>query len=105
MSTVTSPDGTVIDYDRYGDGPAVIFIGGAATYPRPARGRRRGRRRPAERQPPHPAGARPPAGTRGDGAGTAGVPQVVTDAALLVQATRARPTLSSRDPTATTAST
>ena len=32
MSTVTSPDGTVIDYDRYGDGPAVIFIGGAATY-------------------------------------------------------------------------
>jgi pimeloyl-ACP methyl ester carboxylesterase len=32
MSTVISPDGTVIDYDRYGDGPAVIFIGGAATY-------------------------------------------------------------------------
>jgi pimeloyl-ACP methyl ester carboxylesterase len=32
MSTVTSPDGTVIDYDRYGDGPAVVFIGGAATY-------------------------------------------------------------------------
>jgi pimeloyl-ACP methyl ester carboxylesterase len=32
MSTVTSPDGTVIDYDRYGDGPAVIFIGGAAAY-------------------------------------------------------------------------
>jgi hypothetical protein len=32
MSTVTSSDGTVIDYDRYGDGPAVIFIGGAATY-------------------------------------------------------------------------
>jgi pimeloyl-ACP methyl ester carboxylesterase len=32
MSTVTSPDGTVIDYDRYGDGPAVIFIGGTATY-------------------------------------------------------------------------
>jgi pimeloyl-ACP methyl ester carboxylesterase len=32
MSTVTSPDGTIIDYDRYGDGPAVIFIGGAATY-------------------------------------------------------------------------
>src|SRR6266540_1388078 len=30
MSTVTSPDGTVIDYDRYGDGP--IFIGGAAAY-------------------------------------------------------------------------
>ncbi len=32
MSTVTSPDGTVIDYDRYGVGPAVVFIGGAATY-------------------------------------------------------------------------
>jgi pimeloyl-ACP methyl ester carboxylesterase len=32
MSTVTSPDGTVIDYDRYDDGPAVIFIGGAAAY-------------------------------------------------------------------------
>jgi pimeloyl-ACP methyl ester carboxylesterase len=32
MSTVTSPDGTVIGYDRYGGGPAVIFIGGAATY-------------------------------------------------------------------------
>jgi pimeloyl-ACP methyl ester carboxylesterase len=32
MSTVISPDGTVIDYDRYGEGPAVIFIGGAASY-------------------------------------------------------------------------
>jgi hypothetical protein len=32
MSTVTSADGTVIDYDSYGEGPAVIFIGGAATY-------------------------------------------------------------------------
>jgi pimeloyl-ACP methyl ester carboxylesterase len=32
MSTVTSPDGTVIDYDRYGDGPAVIIIGGATAY-------------------------------------------------------------------------
>ena len=32
MGTVTSPDGTVIDYDRYGDGPAVIFIGGASAY-------------------------------------------------------------------------
>jgi hypothetical protein len=32
MSAITAPDGTVIDYDRYGDGPAVIFIGGAATY-------------------------------------------------------------------------
>jgi pimeloyl-ACP methyl ester carboxylesterase len=32
MSTVTSPDGTVIDYDRYGDAPAVIFTGGASAY-------------------------------------------------------------------------
>jgi pimeloyl-ACP methyl ester carboxylesterase len=32
MSTITSPDGTVIDYDRYGDGPAVVFIGGASAY-------------------------------------------------------------------------
>jgi hypothetical protein len=32
MSTVTSADGTVIDYDRYGDGPAVVFIGGASIY-------------------------------------------------------------------------
>ena len=32
MSTVTSPDSTVIDYDQYGDGPAVIFIGGATAY-------------------------------------------------------------------------
>jgi pimeloyl-ACP methyl ester carboxylesterase len=32
MSRVTSADGTVIDYDRYGDGPAVVFIGGAGTY-------------------------------------------------------------------------
>ncbi len=32
MSTVTSPDSTVIDYDRYGDGPAVIFTGGAAAH-------------------------------------------------------------------------
>jgi pimeloyl-ACP methyl ester carboxylesterase len=32
MSTITSPDGTVIDYDRYGGGPAVIFIVGAASY-------------------------------------------------------------------------
>lgn len=32
MSTVTSPDGTVIDYDRYGEGPVVVFIGGAAAY-------------------------------------------------------------------------
>jgi pimeloyl-ACP methyl ester carboxylesterase len=32
MSTVTSADGTVIDYDRYGDGPAVVFIGGAGYY-------------------------------------------------------------------------
>jgi pimeloyl-ACP methyl ester carboxylesterase len=32
MSTVTSADGTLIDYESYGDGPAVIFIGGAGTY-------------------------------------------------------------------------
>jgi pimeloyl-ACP methyl ester carboxylesterase len=32
MSTVTSADGTVIDYDRYGSGPAVIFIEGAGGY-------------------------------------------------------------------------
>lgn len=32
MSTVISPDGTIIDYDRYGDGPAVVFIAGAAAY-------------------------------------------------------------------------
>ena len=32
MSTVISADGTVIDFDVYGDGPAVVFIGGAAAY-------------------------------------------------------------------------
>lgn len=32
MSTVTSQDGTVIDYDRYGNGSTVIFIGGAGEY-------------------------------------------------------------------------
>ncbi|HEV3356676.1 MAG TPA: alpha/beta hydrolase [Pseudonocardiaceae bacterium] len=32
MSTVTSADGTTIDYERYGAGPAVIFIGGALQY-------------------------------------------------------------------------
>jgi pimeloyl-ACP methyl ester carboxylesterase len=32
MSTVTAKDGTVIDYQRYGDGPAVVFIGGATQY-------------------------------------------------------------------------
>ena len=32
MSTVTSADGTTIDYERYGAGPAVIFIGGATQY-------------------------------------------------------------------------
>ncbi|WP_214415342.1 alpha/beta fold hydrolase [Sphaerisporangium fuscum] len=32
MSTVTSQDGTIIDYDRHGDGPAVIFVGGATQY-------------------------------------------------------------------------
>ncbi|POM26282.1 Non-heme chloroperoxidase [Actinomadura rubteroloni] len=32
MSTVTSADGTLIDYDRHGDGPAVVFIGGATQF-------------------------------------------------------------------------
>lgn len=32
MSTVTSADGTVIDFDSYGTGPAVIFINGASGY-------------------------------------------------------------------------
>jgi len=32
MSTVTSPDGTVIDYDRVGEGPTVIFIVGASAF-------------------------------------------------------------------------
>jgi pimeloyl-ACP methyl ester carboxylesterase len=32
MSTVRSADGTVIDYDRYGAGPAVVFINGAGVY-------------------------------------------------------------------------
>ena len=32
MSTVTSADGTTIDYERYGAGPAVIFIGGATQH-------------------------------------------------------------------------
>ena len=32
MSTVTSADGTIIDYDAYGNGPTVIFIGGATQH-------------------------------------------------------------------------
>jgi pimeloyl-ACP methyl ester carboxylesterase len=32
MSTVTSADGTTIDYDAYGNGPTVIFIGGASQH-------------------------------------------------------------------------
>ncbi|MFI7534053.1 alpha/beta fold hydrolase [Streptosporangium sp. NPDC049376] len=32
MSTVISQDGTVVDYDRYGDGPAVVFVGGATQH-------------------------------------------------------------------------
>jgi pimeloyl-ACP methyl ester carboxylesterase len=32
MSTVTSADGTTIDYDAYGSGPPVILIGGASQY-------------------------------------------------------------------------
>ena len=32
MSTVISADGTTIDYDAYGNGPTVIFIGGATQH-------------------------------------------------------------------------
>jgi pimeloyl-ACP methyl ester carboxylesterase len=32
MYTVTSADGTRIAYDRYGDGPALILVGGAMGY-------------------------------------------------------------------------
>jgi pimeloyl-ACP methyl ester carboxylesterase len=32
VSSVTSADGTVVDYDRYGDGPTVILVGGAIQY-------------------------------------------------------------------------
>jgi pimeloyl-ACP methyl ester carboxylesterase len=32
MQTVTSADGTQIAYDRYGEGPAVILVGGALSY-------------------------------------------------------------------------
>jgi pimeloyl-ACP methyl ester carboxylesterase len=32
MDTVTSADGTRIAYDRYGEGPAVILVGGALGY-------------------------------------------------------------------------
>ena len=32
MSTVTSADGTTIDYDAYGNGPTVIFIGGTTQH-------------------------------------------------------------------------
>src|SRR5215213_10815129 len=32
MSTVTSTDGTTIDYDAYGSGPTVILIGGASQH-------------------------------------------------------------------------
>src|SRR5688500_471386 len=32
MSTVISADGTTIDYDAYGNGPTVIFIGGASQH-------------------------------------------------------------------------
>jgi pimeloyl-ACP methyl ester carboxylesterase len=32
MSIVTSADGTTIDYDAYGSGPAVILVGGASQY-------------------------------------------------------------------------
>ncbi|MGI8879147.1 MAG: alpha/beta fold hydrolase [Jatrophihabitans sp.] len=32
MTTVTSVDGTPIDFDAYGDGPAVILVGGAVQH-------------------------------------------------------------------------
>jgi pimeloyl-ACP methyl ester carboxylesterase len=32
MGTVTSPDGTVVDFERFGRGPTVLFIGGATQY-------------------------------------------------------------------------
>ena len=32
MSIVTSADGTAIDYDAYGNGPTVIFVGGASQH-------------------------------------------------------------------------
>jgi hypothetical protein len=32
VSNVTSGDGTTIDYDRYGDGPTVVMVGGATQY-------------------------------------------------------------------------
>jgi len=34
MHTVTSKDGTKIAYDRYGDGPALILVGGALSFRR-----------------------------------------------------------------------
>ena len=43
MSTVTSADGTTIDYDAYGNGPTVIFIGGASQHARLISGRLRSR--------------------------------------------------------------
>jgi hypothetical protein len=32
MGTMTWADGTTIDYDAYGNGPIVIFIGGASQH-------------------------------------------------------------------------
>jgi hypothetical protein len=32
MNTVTSKDGTTIAFDRLGDGPPVILVGGAFSY-------------------------------------------------------------------------
>lgn len=32
MSTITSADGTTIDYESYGDGPAVVFVAGAVQH-------------------------------------------------------------------------
>ena len=32
MHTVKSADGSTIAYDRYGEGPVVILVGGALSY-------------------------------------------------------------------------
>jgi hypothetical protein len=34
MQTVTSEDGSRIAYERYGEGPTVILVGGALAYRR-----------------------------------------------------------------------
>lgn len=75
MSTVTSPDGTVIGYDRYGGGPAVIFIGGAGSYRAIDEATTQtARRLAAEGFTAVDYDRR----GRGAGAGAAGIPQVLT---------------------------